>query len=283
MKSFNADLNVVLQAVRKASMRVSRDFYELEKLQISKKGLGDFVTTADIKAEKIIIEALQKARPEYSFLTEETGFIEKVGEKESGKIEYKWIIDPIDGTFNFMNGIPFFCISIALVKIEQSKSSILLGVVCSPSNNEIFWAGQNMGAFVINHLGTHRKIKVTAHDDFERMICATYDNKHFTKNLKEYVNYFRNKHGKVRVFGSSALELAYLADGRINLLIQGRLNVWDYAAGLLIVTEAGGVVHDLEGEEFLVNVENDLAADTGIIAGNIATVINVEKNYKDAK
>jgi myo-inositol-1(or 4)-monophosphatase len=275
MKNFNADLNVVLDAVRKVVPRISRDFYEVEKLQVSRKGVADFVTNTDLKTEQTLVSQLQKSRPEYSFLTEESGELHSSNNTNTDKIEYKWVIDPIDGTFNFMHGIPFFCISIALVKIENGHTSVLLGVVCNPSNNEIFYAGQGMGAHLINHLGTHRKIRVAQHRDFERVICASHDNPFSTGNLNNYIKYVQNKHCKIRIFGASALEMAYLADGRINLLIQGKLNVWDYAAGLLIIREAGGVVKDLNGEEFEFNV------DSGIMAGNKDMIAEIEKNSKN--
>ena len=273
MKNFNADLNVTLEAVRKASVGISRDFYEIEKLQISKKGVADFVTNADLKTERTLVSYLQKARPKYSFLTEERGEIQSIEEGEEN-VEYKWIIDPIDGTFNFMHGVPFFCISIALVKIEKNKTFILLGVVCNPSNNEVFWAGQNMGAYLIDHLGTHRKIRITKHNDFEKMICGTNANMPSTKVIK-YLEYVQEKNANIRVFGASALEMAYLADGRINLLIQEKINIWDYIAGLLLIREAGGIVRDFHKEDFQPN------ADSGMIAGNVETVMEIEKNSKD--
>ena len=132
MKNFNADLNVILEAIRKASIKISKDFYEIEKLQVSKKGVANFVTNTDLAAEKTLIYHLQKSRPEYSFLTEESGKIDSLKNTNSDQPEYKWIIDPIDGTFNFMHGIPFFCISIALAKITKDESSIILGVIHNP-------------------------------------------------------------------------------------------------------------------------------------------------------
>ncbi|WPX96539.1 inositol monophosphatase family protein [Candidatus Bandiella euplotis] len=275
MKNFNADLNVVLDAIRKALPRISRDFYEVEKLQISKKGVTDFVTNTDLKTEKTLVTHLQKARADYGFLTEESGELPSLNGTKNLGFEYRWVIDPIDGTFNFMHGIPFFCISVALVKIENNKTSVLLGVICNPSNNEIFYAGRNMGAHLIDHLGTHRKMRIPHHKDFERVVCAVHDNPHPTGRLNEYIDYVQKKHCRTRIFGASALEMAYLADGRINLLIQGKLNVWDYAAGLLIIREAGGVVRDLNGKDFEFNV------DSGIMAGNQDMIEEIEKGYKN--
>jgi myo-inositol-1(or 4)-monophosphatase len=272
MKNFNADLNVVLEAVRKASVKITKDFYEVEKLQISKKGVANFVTKTDLTAEKILIYHLQKSRPEYSFITEESGILESIKNDNSDQTKYKWIIDPIDGTFNFMHGVPFFCISVALAKITKDESSILLGVVCNPVNNEIFWAGKNMGAFLIDSMGIQRKIKVSAHNDYERVICAIHDDSNRNATIKKYLNFIHLKHSKIRIFGASALEMAYLADGRINLLIQGKLHLWDYAAGLILIREAGGVVRDLNGKDLELNIYE------GVIAGNDRLVSEIEKS-----
>lgn len=272
MKNFNADLNVVLEAIKKASVKISKDFYEIEKLQISKKGVANFVTNTDLAAEKTLIYHLQKSRPEYSFITEESGKIDSLKNTDSDQVEYKWIIDPIDGTFNFMHGIPFFCISIALAKITKEESSIILGVVHNPINNETFWGAKRLGAFLIDSLGMQRKIKVAGHNDYERVIYATHDNSNSTDTLKQHQDYVHSKHSKARILGASALELAYLADGRINLLIQGKLNIWDYAAGLIIVREAGGVVKDLNKKDLTLSIVD------GIIAGNEKLVNDIENN-----
>lgn len=271
MKNFNADLNVVLEALRKASVKITKDFYEVEKLQISKKGVANFVTKTDLTAEKILIYYLQKSRPEYSFITEESGIFESIKKDDSDPAEYKWIIDPIDGTFNFMHGLPFFCISIALAKITKDESTILLGVVCNPVSNEIFWAGKDMGAFLIDSLGIQRKIRVAAHNDYEKVICATHDDSNSNDKMKKYLSFINSRHSKIRIFGASALEMAYLADGRINLLIQGRLHLWDYAAGLILIREAGGVVRDLNEKDLGLNVYE------GVIAGNNKLVSEIEK------
>ena len=278
MKNFNADLNVVTDAIKKASMRIARDFCEIEKLQVSKKGVADFVTNADLQAEKTLITSLRKARAQYNFLTEESGEIRGI-DIEDESVQYKWIIDPIDGTFNFMHGIPFFCISIALIKIEDNKTSILLGVICNPSSNEIFWAGQNAGAYIINHIGVRRKMRVTEHDNFEKMICGINNNgiSSFHKSHPEgarYLEYIQQKNVNIRMFGASALDMAYLADGRINILILDKMNIWDYAAGLLLIREAGGVVKDFNGKDFQLNTNS------GMIAGNTKIVTEIQKNSK---
>ena len=272
MKNFYADLNILLQAIRKASIRIIKDFYEIERLQISKKGVADFVTTADLNAERVIISHLQKSRPKYSVITEESGSLQQTHNDQLNAIEYKWVIDPIDGTFNFMHGIPFFCISVALIKIQDGESTALLGAICNPISKEIFWAGKQVGAFLIDSLGIQKKIRISHHICYEKILCTTCDNKNINSKIRKYLNFIQSKHSKIRIFGSSALEMAYLADGRINLLIQGKLNVWDYAAGTLIIQEAGGIIRDLDKNNFNLNIQG------GMIAGNHRLVNNVENN-----
>lgn len=272
MKNFNADLNVVLEAVKKASVKITKDFYEIEKLQISKKGVANFVTKTDLIVEKILIYHLQKSRPEYSFLTEESGIIQSTKKDSSNQARYKWIIDPIDGTFNFMHGVPFFCISIALAKITKDDVTILLGVIYNPINSEIFWAGKGVGAFLIDSLGMQRKIKVASHNDYEKIICAVNEDSNNSVKVKKYLNFINSRHGKIRIFGTSALEMAYLADGRINLLIQGKLHLWDYAAGMILIREAGGVVRDLNEKDLGFNICE------GVVAGNDKLVTEIERD-----
>jgi len=273
MNNFKADLNIVLEAVRKASIKITKDFYEIEKLQISKKGVANFVTSSDIAAEKTLINYLQKSRPQYCFLTEESGFIPALQENNNNDgIKYQWIIDPIDGTSNFMHGLPYFCISVGLAKIGKFESSIILGVIHNPIVNETFWAVKRNGAFLIDSLGIQRKMKVSPNNDYEQLICAIQENCISHHKLKNYQNYIQSKYVKQRIFGASALELAYLADGRINLLIQGKLNLWDYAAGLILVKEAGGVVRDLNLKDLDLNMQD------GIIAGNKTLLNDIEKN-----
>ena len=268
MKNFNADLNIVLDAIRKASIRITKDFYEVEKLQVSKKGVANFVTKTNLTVEKVLIHHLQKRRPEYSFITEEKGMLESI--KQNDEAEYKWIIDPIDGTFNFMHGVPFFCISVALAKVYKGVLTILLGVICNPINNEIFWAAKGQGSFLIDSLGIQRKIRVAAHNDYERVICTTRDYDNSNGMVKKYLDFIHLRHSKIRMFGSSALEMAYLADGRINLFIQGRLNLWDYAAGYILIKEAGGTIRDFNQKDFNVTLHK------GIIAGNYKLISEIE-------
>lgn len=273
MKNYNADLNVILEATRKASVQIIKDFYEIEKLQVSKKGIANFVTNTDLSVERTLVYHLQRNRPDYDFLTEESEKIDNTKIPQYNEVKYKWIIDPIDGTFNFMHGIPFFCISIALAKITQKDSSIILGVIHNPISNETFWGAKKIGAFLIDSLGIQRKIKVAQHNNYERIIYATHDYLNSSKKLKQCQKYLYSKHSKARILGASALELAYLADGRINLFVQGKLNIWDYAAGLIIIREAGGVVKDLNQKDLTLNLID------GIIAGNKKLVNEIETSY----
>ena len=217
MNSISANLNIMIKASEKASKILIRDFGELEKLQVSKKGPKDFVTNADIKAEKIIIEELKKARPNYSIISEENG-IEK--NKDDTNC---WIIDPIDGTINFLHGIPHFAISIAL----QSNNEIVSGLIFDPIKDELFYAEKNNGAFFNN-----QRIRVSKKNKIEECLFA--------------VGKLMNETDLVcRRSGSAALDLAYVASGRYDGYFQNNLNLWDIAAGIIIVKEAGGIINEI--------------------------------------
>ena len=217
MNSISANLNIMIKASEKASKILIRDFGELEKLQVSKKGPKDFVTNADIKAEKIIIDELKKARPNYSIISEESGI-------EKNKDETNcWIIDPIDGTTNFLHGIPHFAISIAL----QSNNEIVSGLIFDPIKDELFYAEKNNGAFFNN-----QRIRVSKKNKIEECLFA--------------VGKLTNETDLVcRRSGSAALDLAYVASGRYDGYYQNNLNLWDIAAGIIIVKEAGGIINEI--------------------------------------
>ena len=214
----------MIKAVEKASKSVIRDFGEVEKLQVSKKGPRDFVTKTDKHVEKIIIEELSKVKKNYSFLSEEIGKIENKDK------ENVWIIDPIDGTTNFLHGIPHFAICIAL----QSKKEIVSGLVFDPIKDEMFFAEKNKGAFLNNH-----RLRVSK------------------KNLLEDCLFASNQEGvkfsdlNMRNSGCAALDLAYVASGRLDGFFQNKINLWDVAARALLVEEAGGIVND--SNEFPIN------------------------------
>ncbi len=217
MNSISANLNIMIKASEKASKTLIRDFGEVEKLQVSVKGPSDFVSSADIKAEKIIINELVKAKKNYSIISEEG-----VGNNQDS--ENVWIIDPIDGTTNFLHGIPHFAISIAL----KSKNEIVSGLIYDPIKDEMFYAEKNNGAFFNN-----QRIKVSKKKDINNCLFATGGRE------KKQVDLVTRKSG------SAALDMAYVAAGRYDGYFQNNLNLWDIAAGIIIVKEAGGIVNEI--------------------------------------
>jgi len=225
MNSISANLNVMIKASERASKTLIRDFGEIEKLQVSKKGPLDFVTNSDFKAEKIIIEELKKARPNYSILSEESG-----AETNKDKSNV-WIIDPIDGTINFLHGIPHFAVSIALM----SDNEIISGVIFDPIKNEMFFAEKNNGAYFNNH-----RVRVSKKNKINDCLFATGGKIENEPNLL------------YRKSGCAALDMAYVAAGRYDGYFQNNLNLWDIAAGIVIVKEAGGNLNEID----LSNIQN---------------------------
>ena len=219
MKSISANLNVMIKAAEKASIALIRDFGEIESLQVSTKGPKDFVTNADLKAEKIIIKELKKAKPNYSIISEEDG-----SEKNKDK-KNTWIIDPIDGTVNFLHGIPHFAISIAL----KSNNEIVSGLIFDPIKNEMFYAEKNNGAFFNN-----QRIRVSKKNQIDDCLFVTGG------KMKEEPNL------PYRKSGCAALDMAYVASGRYDGYFQHNLNLWDIAAGIVLVKEAGGIVNKID-------------------------------------
>ena len=223
MKSISANLNLMIKASEKASKIIIRDFGEIENLQVSKKGPTDFVTNSDLKVEKIIIEELKKARPNFSFLSEENGFENNKDKKNT------WIIDPIDGTVNFLHGVPHFAISIAL----KSNNEIVSGLIYDPIKDEIFFAEKNNGAFYNNH-----RIRVSSKNNINDCLFATNNSLKFDL---EFPN---------RKTGCAALDMAYVASGRFDGYFQNNLNLWDIAAGIILIKEAGGFINDIDLNNF---------------------------------
>ena len=218
MNSISANLNIMIKASEKASKALIRDFGEVEKLQVSIKGPSDFVSSADTKAEKIIIEELKKARPNYSILSEEAG-LEKNKDNEN-----IWIIDPIDGTTNFLHGVPHFAISIALM----SNNEIVSGLIYDPIKDEMFFVVKDNGAFFNN-----QRIRVSKKKDLNSCLFASGGND--TNNIDLIT----------RKSGSAALDLAYVASGRYDGYFENNLKIWDVAAGIIIIKEAGGIINDI--------------------------------------
>ena len=218
MNPISINLNIMIKAAEKASKILIRDFGELEKLQVSSKGPSDFVTNSDMKAEKIIIEELTKSKKKFSILSEEIGEV-----INSDKDSY-WIIDPIDGTTNFLHGIPHFAISIAL----KIKEEIVSGLIFDPIKNEMFYAEKNCGAYFNN-----QRIRVSKKKNLNECLFATGGKDEINKNLN------------TRKSGSAALDMAYVGAGRFDGYFQKNLNLWDIAAGIIIVNEAGGKTNDI--------------------------------------
>ena len=220
MNSISPNLNIMIKACEKASKVIIRDFGEIENLQVSKKGPRDFVTKTDKKVEKILIEELSKAKKNYSFITEESGKIKNSNE------DALWIIDPIDGTINFMHGIPHFAISIALRINGDLKS----GLIFDPIKNENCYAEKNSGAYFNNH-----RVRVSSKVNLEECLFSSNSDgvKYATPNLN------------MRNTGCAALDLAYVGAGRLDGFFNNKINIWDIAAGILIIEEAGGKVSDI--------------------------------------
>ncbi len=218
MNSVSPNLNIMIKACEKASKILIRDFGELENLQVSSKGPRDFVTNSDKKVEKILIEELTKYKKRYSIITEESGKIDNTDNENT------WIIDPIDGTTNFLHGIPHFSISIAL----KSLNEIVSGLIFDPIKNEIFYAEKNNGAYFNNH-----RIRVSKKNDLNECLFGT----NILGTTKTDLN--------MRVTGSAALDLAYVGAGRLDGFFQNDIKLWDIASGILIVKEAGGKVSDI--------------------------------------
>jgi len=254
MKLSSANINVMVKACRKASKILIRDFGEVEKLQVSLKGPGDFVTVSDKKVEKILIDELQRARPNYSILSEEIGLIKK-------DEEFKWIIDPIDGTANFLHGIPHFGISIGL---EHNKE-IICGIIYDPIKNEMFFAEKGNGSYLNN-----QRMRVSARSKLMDCIIFT-GGPSFKSNdedkklsLKEYEKFSSKVGTPLRKMGSASLDMAYVAAGRCDGFWQRNLNYWDIAAGIILVKEAGGFVTDFNGNDKYIENKNILVTNSKI-------------------
>ena len=222
----------MVKVCRKAAKILIRDFGEIENLQVSVKGPGNFVTASDKKVEKIIIEELQKARPTYSILSEE------IGEINNDK-SFKWIIDPIDGTANFLHGILHFAISIGL----EHDGEIISGIIYDPIKDEMFVAEKGNGAYVNN-----KRMRVSSRSKLENCIICTggpkKDSKDRESTLEEYKKFSSRVFIPIRKLGSASLDMAYVAAGRCDGYWQKDLNYWDIAAGIVLVKESGGFVSD---------------------------------------
>ncbi|MGK7754261.1 MULTISPECIES: inositol monophosphatase family protein [unclassified Roseovarius] len=236
----SANLNIMLKAARKAGRSLVKDFREVENLQVSMKGAGDFVSRADIAAEAILKEELMGARPTYGWLAEEGG------EEEGKDPTRRWIVDPLDGTTNFLHGLPHWCVSIAL----EHKGQVVAGVIFDAAKDEMFLAERGEGAFI-----NEKRLRVSGRSKMIESIFATGvpfgGRGDLPATLQDLARLMPTCAG-VRRWGSAALDMAYVAAGRYEGFWERRLNAWDIAAGVIIVKEAGGFVEPLTpGAELL--------------------------------
>ncbi len=245
----SALLNVMVQAATKAGRSLTRDFNEVEQLQVSIKGPGDFVSSADKRAEEIIQESLTLARPDWGFLMEESGEIKGTDPF------HRWIIDPLDGTTNFLHSLPFFAVSIAL----ERQGQLVAGVVYNPVTEELFTAEKGGGAFM-----NDRRMRVAARRNLSDCAIATGIPHYGTPHLARYIeeaSHASAHAAAVRGLGSAALSLAYVGAGRLDGYWEHGLQPWDLAAGVVLIREAGGFACDISGGERIMETG-------GIIAGN---------------
>ena len=237
MSTQSALLKVMSDAARKAARGLNRDFGELSELQVSRKAPADFVSAADLRAEQTLFEALEKARPGYSFLGEERGLIEGTDKTHT------WIVDPLDGTTNFLHAIPHFAINVAL----QREGAIVAAVTYNPITNELFWAEKGKGCFV-----NDKRLRVAGRKHLDESVLGTgipfLGHGQHARFLKE-LHQISQRVAGVRRFGSAALDLAYVAAGRLDGFWERDLKPWDMAAGLLMINEAGGKVTTADGAE----------------------------------
>ncbi len=236
--ALSPNMNVMIKAAEKAGRSLVRDFGEVEQLQVSRKGPGDFVTAADVRAEEIIHYELSKARPDFDFLMEERGAVKATNNKGIGKSEYRWIVDPLGGTSNFMHGLPHWNVSIAL----EHNGEIIAGIIYDPTKDELFRAEKGLGAFIRN-----KRLRVSGRSDFDGSMIACGAATHSEKAVPFMAEYFAVKRAgaDVRRFGAPALDLAYVAAGRVEGFWERDLKIWDVAAASIIVKEAGGMLGDI--------------------------------------
>ena len=242
-------LNVMVAAARKAGRPLIRDFNELENLQISMKGPADFVTSADKRTERILIEELSKARPGYGFLGEEGGAV------SGADMTHRFIIDPIDGTTNFMHGIPHFAISIGL----EREGQLVAGVIYNPVTDDLYTAEKGHGAYLNN-----KRLRVAARKELAPCVIATglpFLGKEGHARASAEMAEVMNVTAGIRRFGSASLDLAFVAAGRFDAFWERSLQSWDIAAGIVLVREAGGMITDLNGGA-------DMLAKGSVLAGN---------------
>ncbi len=248
MPHASALVTVMINAARKAARGLARDFGELEGMQTLKKGAADFVSAADLKAEQILFEELSKGRPKYSFVMEERGEID--GADNSNR----WVVDPLDGTTNFLHGVPQFAVSICLERDRQPYA----GVVFNPATNELYWAEKGEGAWM-----NDRRLRVSSRSSLDECLFATglpFKGRPGRERALKETEIVLSETAGVRRFGSAALDLAFVATGRFDAYWERDLNPWDVGAGIVLVREAGGAVAEIEGGPAPMHAGSILAA-----------------------
>lgn len=241
-------INVMVSAVMKAARGLRRDFNEVEQLQVSKKGPADFVSEADRRAERTLYEELKRVRPRFAFLMEERGEVN--GEAGAPR----WLVDPLDGTTNFLHGLPHWAITVAV----EERGEVIAGVTYDPLREELFWAERGKGAFL-----NDQRLRVSARRSLTNALLATgipFRGRGKHARFLAEMGAFMEEVAGIRRFGSAALDLAYVAAGRYDGFWEGYLSPWDMAAGLLLVREAGGFVTDLAGGKRIFETGSILAA-----------------------
>jgi myo-inositol-1(or 4)-monophosphatase len=260
----SALLNVMIAAARKASRALVRDFGEVENLQVSKKGPADFVSAADRRAEEVLKEALSKARPEYGFSLEEQGEIAGADGR------HRWLVDPLDGTTNFLHGMPHFAISIGL----ERDGELVAGVVYDPLRDEMFWAEKGQGTYL-----NERRLRVSARGHMAEALVATgipFPGRGGDDRFRAELAAMMGATAGIRRCGAAALDLAYVAAGRYEGFWERGLSPWDLAAGIVLVREAGGLVTDLDGKDKMLAAGSVLAANDRLHA-EFATLLRAAK------
>jgi len=248
----SATITVMIRAAFAAAKGLKRDFGEVEQLQVSEKGPGDFVSRADLMAERTLRKELERTRPEYGFLGEEGG-------ETKGDGRNRWIVDPLDGTTNFLHGVPHFAISIAL----ERDGEVIAGVIYQPISDELFWAEKGNGAFIDTPNARSRRLRVSGRKDPARMLVATGiphlgkgDHALYHQKLAQVTG----KVAGVRRWGAAALDLAFVAAGRYDAFFEYGLAAWDVAAGTLLVREAGGLVNEISGAPYALGTSASILA-----------------------
>ncbi|MFT3727675.1 MAG: inositol monophosphatase family protein [Terricaulis sp.] len=239
MPQTSALINVMVGAARKAGRALARDFGEVENLQVSRKGPADFVSSADLKSEKTLFEELSKARPGYGFLMEERGEVEGTDKTN------RFIVDPLDGTTNFLHGIPHFAISIGL----EREGILVAGVIYNVIRDELFWAEKGAGAYL-----NDRRLRVAARTDMRDALFATgapFMGQPGREKFLGEVDRVLSQTSGIRRMGAASLDLAYVAAGRVDGFWERGLSAWDVAAGAILVREAGGLCKEIDGGDFL--------------------------------